>query len=104
MSDSFLERNFTEGERKYCDAAADRRASYAARWAAKEAVFKAMKTESKGAGASLKDIEVLSTATGPEVQLHGEAKAVAQAQGITSFQVSLSHSDDVAAAFVLAQK
>ncbi|BGP41220.1 fatty acid synthase alpha subunit Lsd1 [Rhodotorula kratochvilovae] len=104
MTDSFLERNFTEGELAYCRAAADPRASFAARWSSKEAVFKSLKTESKGAGASLRDVEVVSTPTGPQIELHGEAKAVADKAGIKSFELSMSHSDDTAVAVVIAKR
>lgn len=65
--------------------------------------FKSMKTTSKGAGASLIDIEVVSTETGPTIAVHGAAKAAADAAGITSFEVSLSHSDDVAVAVVISK-
>lgn len=111
---TFLERNFTDAEIAYCRAAPDFRASIAARWSAKEATvrsllslhlsvadnrfasqFKSLKVESKGAAAAMKDIEVVATPTGPTIVLHGEAKKVADAQGVKSFELSLSHSDDV---------
>ncbi|BEI89755.1 uncharacterized protein CcaverHIS019_0211170 [Cutaneotrichosporon cavernicola] len=98
-SDSFRERNFTAGEIEYCNAAPDSRASYAGRWAAKEAVFKALSVPSKGAGASMKDIEIVSTASGPEVKLHGDA---AKAGGGKKIKVSLSHSDASVVAFAVA--
>ncbi|KWU43709.1 hypothetical protein RHOSPDRAFT_19103 [Rhodotorula sp. JG-1b] len=103
-SDSFLERNFTDAEIAYVRKASDFKASLAARWSAKEAVFKALKTVSKGAAASLKDIEIVSTSGAPQVALHGEAKAVADAAGIKSFELSMSHSEDVACAVAIAQK
>ncbi|KAG0657455.1 3-oxoacyl-[acyl-carrier-protein] synthase, partial [Rhodotorula mucilaginosa] len=103
-SDSFLERNFTDAEIAYVRKASDFKASLAARWSAKEAVFKALKTVSKGAAASLKDIEIVSTSSAPQVELHGEAKSVADAAGIKSFELSMSHSDDVACAVAIAQK
>jgi len=70
-SDTFRQRNFTSGEIEYCEKAADPTASFAGRWAAKEAVFKALNVPSKGAGASMKDIEIVSSNAGPEVSLHG---------------------------------
>ena len=60
-NETFVERNFTKQERQYCEKAPDKRASYAGRWAAKEAVFKSLGVASKGAGASLKDIEIESS-------------------------------------------
>lgn len=101
-NETFLARNFTGAELDYCRQAPDFRASLAGRWSAKEAVFKSLKTESKGAGASLKDIEIVATATGPTVVLHGEAKAVAAAKGVSTFDVSISHSDDVVVSVVIA--
>lgn len=101
---TFLERNFTQGELDYCRSAPDFRASLAGRWSSKEAVFKAMKTVSKGGGASMVEIEIVATETGPRVVLHGEAKRVAEAQGIKSFELSISHSADVVVAVCTAQR
>ena len=101
---TFLERNFTAGELEYCKKASDMQASLAGRWAAKEAVFKSLKTESKGAAAPMKEIEIIATPTGPTVQLHGESEKVARAAGIKNFSLSLSHAEGVALAVALAQK
>ena len=65
--------------------------------------FKSLKVESKGAAASMKDIEIVSTSTGPQVVLHGEAKAAADRQGVKEFEVSLSHDEDVSIAVVIAK-
>lgn len=62
-----------------------------------------MKVESKGAAASMKEIEIVSTSTGPSVVLHGAAKLAAESKGITSFELSISHSDDVAIAVVISK-
>ena len=59
---------------------------------------------SKGAGASLKDIEIVATDAGPSVKLHGEAAAAAQSRGIGSFQLSISHADAIAMSVCVAQK
>ncbi|WWC63190.1 uncharacterized protein I303_105790 [Kwoniella dejecticola CBS 10117] len=99
-SENFRQRNFTEEEIKYCTSAPDPTASFAGRWAAKEAVFKALSVPSKGAGASLKEIEILSTGSGPEVKLTGDALAAA---GNKNIKVSLSHSDTSVVAFAVAQ-
>ena len=66
-NDTFLERNFTEAETKYCLASATGRSpqkAFAGRWSAKEAVFKALGVTSQGAGAALKDIEILTDKNG----------------------------------------
>ena len=70
-TETFRSRNFTDQEIKYCQSAPDPTASFAGRWAAKEAVFKALSTPSKGAGASMKEIEIVTTESGPEVGCHG---------------------------------
>ncbi|RSH78623.1 3-oxoacyl-[acyl-carrier-protein] synthase [Apiotrichum porosum] len=98
-SETFRARNFTAGEIQYCNAAPDPDASFAGRWAAKEAVFKALGVPSKGAGAPLKDIEIVATESGPTVQLAGDAAAAAKGRNI---KVSLSHSDSSVVAFAVA--
>jgi fatty acid synthase subunit alpha, fungi type len=80
--------------------APDPAASFAGRWAAKEAVFKALGVPSKGAAASLKDIEIVSTDSGPQVKFSGDA---AQAAGSKNVKVSISHSDTTAVAFAVAK-
>ncbi|KAF1987053.1 fatty acid synthase-like protein [Aulographum hederae CBS 113979] len=102
-NDTFIERNFTPEEQTYCRAAADSRASFAGRWSAKEAVFKALGVEGKGAGAPLREIEVLSDKTGaPVVTLHGDAQAAAKEKGVKAINVSISHSDSQAVAIAIA--
>ncbi|GAA5924777.1 hypothetical protein JCM1841_004145 [Sporobolomyces salmonicolor] len=101
---TFVERNFTRAEQDYCLSAPDPKASFAARWAGKESVFKSMKTTSKGAGASMLDIEIINNENGvPTVTLHGEAKKAADAAGIKGFELSLSHSADTAIAIAYAK-
>lgn len=102
-NENFLARNFTDAELEYCRSAPDYRASLAARWGAKEATFKALKVESKGAAASMKEIEVVSTSAGPSIVLHGEAQKLAEQKGVKSFELSMSHSDDVAVSVVIAK-
>lgn len=58
-NETFVERNFTAREIEYCKQAPSPQSSFAGRWSAKEAVFKSLGVASKGAGAPLKDIEVL---------------------------------------------
>lgn len=108
-NETFLERNFTVAERDYCFARPDPQASFAGRWSAKEAVFKALSSyddtvQSKGAGAPLSEIEVVAKDAGaPEVVLHGDAKVAADAAGISSVTVSISHSGAYSVAVALAQ-
>jgi fatty acid synthase subunit alpha len=66
-NDVFVERNFTEREQAYCRKAPSPQSSFAGRWSAKEAVFKSLGVASKGAGAPLKDIEIINDANGAPV-------------------------------------
>lgn len=100
---TFVTRNFTNKEVAYCNAQPNPTASFAARWAGKEAVFKSLGVASKGAGASLRDIEILPDESGvPQVYLHDDAKAAAEGKNIAHVHISLSHSDTVAIAFAQA--
>ena len=63
-NDTFIERNYTAQEQEYCRAAPNPSASFTGRWSAKEAVFKSLGVKSKGAGAGLKDIEIVNDANG----------------------------------------
>lgn len=91
---TFVSKNYTDAEAAYCQSTPNPAASFAARWAGKEAVFKSLGVAGKGAGASLKDIEILPNSAGvPTVTLHGDAKAAAGSKGIKKVLVSLSHSD-----------
>lgn len=90
------ERLFTEGEQ-----ALDRIESLAARFAAKEAVAKALGAPG---GLSWRDAEVVQDADGrPRLVLHGAVAEEAAAQGITTWHLSLSHDGDVATAVVVAE-
>jgi len=91
---TFVERNFTEAEITYCQAQSSSQSSFAARWAGKEAVFKSLGVASKGAGAAMREIEILPDEGGaPRVILHGDAKAAADSKGIKTIHISLSHSE-----------
>lgn len=66
-NETFVSRNFTSKEQDYCRKSADSRASFAGRWSAKEAVFKALGVASKGAGQPLKDIEITNDEKGAPI-------------------------------------
>ena len=95
----FKERTFTKGEIAYCDACAEPAMHYAARFAAKEAVAKALGTGLWAEGVNWTDIEVLRHENGkPEIVLHGMAREHA---GDATCLVSLTHTRDLAMAQVL---
>jgi holo-[acyl-carrier protein] synthase len=101
--DRFLGRVYTVEELAYCQG---RVGALAARFAAKEAVSKAlgvgMRTLSQ-AGIAWHEAEVVRDANGkPAVRLHGRAAQLAQQLQLTQWSISLSHERDHAIAFVVA--
>ena len=94
----FVQRVFTEGERRECNG---RFASLAARFAAKEAVAKAL-----GCGigdVTWLEIEVVGDENNaPHLALHGAGKALAEKLGLGQWSLSLSHTHEHAIAFVVA--
>lgn len=93
----FLERIYTPEELTYCKGKFNR---LAARFAAKEAVMKALGTGTRGVG--WKEVEVTRKPSGaPTILLHGRALRRASAIGIQSLAVSLSHSRAYAVASVV---
>jgi holo-[acyl-carrier protein] synthase len=101
--DRFSARCFTTEERAYAEAsAAVRGERYAARFAAKEAVLKALGTGLRD-GIEWTDIEVRRSAAGaPSVELRGRAADIARSLGIGSWTLSLSHAGGMAMASVIA--
>jgi holo-[acyl-carrier protein] synthase len=96
-------RVFTETEIAYCERRQRKHESYAARFAAKEAVMKAL---GRGWGAQVAwlDIEVVNAPGGaPRINLYRKTAELAQRSGIRRFSLSLTHTQDHAMAFVIAQ-
>ncbi len=101
FGDRFLKRIYTEGEIEYCKKCAQPEIHYAARFAAKEAAFKALGT-GWAAGVKWKDVEVNRLPSGkPELHLHGEALAHATSMNAARFYVSLTHDQLVSCAVVI---
>jgi len=100
----FRERVFTAGEQAYCESRGRSRAqSYAARFAAKEAVMKALGV-GWGRHAGWHEIEVVrARGAAPRVTLSGAAAATAQRLGIGRISLSLTHAANLAMAFVVAE-
>lgn len=95
----FVARVYTEQERAYCLARRDPAERFAARFAAKEAVLKALGTGL--GGADFGDIEVVRLPTGqPELTIRGRAAALAGELGIGSWLITMTHSRHLAQAFV----
>ncbi len=101
QQDRFIRRVFTELEQEYCRAHRDPVPHYAARFAAKESLFKALGT-GWARGVSWKDAEVVrAAAQAPILALHGRAEKLSQALGVQAVYLSLSHSNDSAVAVVI---
>ena len=96
--EAFLARVFTQEERTYCDGrGAGRAASYAARWAGKEAVLKAFGTGLRQG--TLLNVEIVPDVLGaPEVHLSGFFAALAEERGVWRIHLSLSHAREYAVA------
>lgn len=93
----FMERVYTKEEIAYCQRKKNPWQSFAARFAAKEAVSKAFGTGIGPVG--LTEIEIRNKSNGqPEVVLHGKAQALADSRNIQRVHVSLSHSETYAMA------
>ncbi len=99
--DRFLSKIFTPTEQSIC---AGRPESLAARFAAKEAVAKALGTGVWRGGIDWTDIEILrdEETREPKLMLHGAAAHRSNALGAVHWSVSLTHSRDTAVAFTVA--
>ena len=98
---SLRDRLFRPEERAYADAHVDPAGRYAVRFAAKEATLKALGLGL--GGMALHDIEVVRDGLGPpSLVLHGQAAEVAAEAGVTRWLVTLSHTDHLAQATVVA--
>ena len=100
--DVFIQRVYTPDEIEYCGARKAATQHYAGRWAAKEAILKAIGTGWSN-GIQWTDIEIVNEMGGkPIVRLGGEAKVICQSQGIVDILVSISHCRTFATAFATA--
>lgn len=95
------DRLFRPDERAYADAKRDPVERYAVRFAAKEAVMKAL---GRGLGEiAMFDIEVRRDESGaPSVLLHGRAAQVAAEQGVRRWLLTLTHTEHTAQAIAVA--
>jgi holo-[acyl-carrier protein] synthase len=96
-----VRRVFTVGERAACEPKAKPALHFAARFAAKEAAFKALGTGWSG-GIAWTDAEVVSDEGGrPSLVLSGRAALVAARLGVARAHLSLTHTDSAAGACVV---
>jgi holo-[acyl-carrier protein] synthase len=99
----FITRVYTETEIEYCTARKAATQHYAGRWAAKEAVLKALGTGWRR-GIGWRDIEIINDRKGaPTVRLRGGARDVMESAGIRRFHATISHCRSFAVAYVIAE-
>jgi holo-[acyl-carrier protein] synthase len=97
----FSKKIYTPAEIAYCEKFKNKAERYAARFAAKEAAFKALGTGWRN-GVHWVDVEVIHLPSGkPELVLTGRALEVARELGVTRSSVSISHSDRYVVAQVI---
>lgn len=100
QKERFRRKIYTRHEREYLENKAPQ--SWATRFAAKEAVMKSL---GRGwqQGVSFKDVEIYSDHWGqPNIRLSGGALEIATSKGVTNFVLSLSHTKELAIAYVIA--
>ena len=98
----FITRVYTPREIEYCSSRKAATQHYAGRWAAKEAVLKAMGT-GWARGIRWRDIEVVSDVSGkPSINLNGAAGDYCERLGVTEMLISISHCRSHATAYALA--
>lgn len=103
-NNGFAEGIFTKREIEYCESKKNKAQHYAARYAAKEAFFKALGTGWRY-GMAFIEIEILNNQLGkPDVILHGKTKDFSEKQLIKNIHVSLSHINKVVAAIITLEK
>lgn len=97
----FLKSVFTETEINYCHPRKRKEQNYAARYAAKEALMKALGTGWRD-GIKFTDIEIENNKLGkPEISLTGVAKQFADNLQVSAIHLSMSHTKEIANAFVI---
>ena len=100
LGERFLQRFFTAGERADC---ADKPHRLAARFAAKEAVGKALGTGIGDIGWVDIEIRIDAQRGKPRLILHGKAKSLAASLTLDEWDLSLSHTNELAIAMVVAK-
>lgn len=95
---SFITRNFTKNEIEYCKKKRNSAVHFAGKFAAKEAVSKALKLEWKE-GLNWKEIEIINEESGaPTAVLHKQTKSIFEKSIYTELQISISHCNEYAVA------
>ena len=99
--DRFLKKVFTSREIEDGVRRLDKASFFAARFAAREAFYKALGT-GFGRGISLKEVSVVALAKGrPHLELRGRAEEAVAGGGIDRLHLSITHDGDIAQAIVI---
>lgn len=101
FGDRFLDRVYTAEERAFCLARADAACALAGRFAAKEAVFKAL-SPAPPAAMAFREIAIGGDGGRPVVKLSGATAALAARRGVKDVLVTISHERAYAVAFAVA--
>ena len=97
----FLNRIYTDSERRYCESKPNKFERFAGRFAAKEAAMKAIGTGWKR-GVAWREFEVMRSPSGqPMITYHGKAGEIAKQLGVKRALVTITHSKDYAIAQVV---
>lgn len=100
-NNSFKEKVFSAAEIEYCEQKVNKAESYTARFAAKEAFFKALGTGWRG-GMAFNEVEVINDEIGkPALNILGTTAAIIKEKNIRIIHVSLSHIKGLAMAVVI---
>jgi len=104
QGDRFLRRDFTPAEQEYCRKHRDAAPYFAARFAAKEALFKALGT-GWAEGATWLNVEIQRKDSGaPMLVLSGRTQEISVRLGVQAVHVSMSHSEQSAVAIVVLER
>lgn len=104
LKDRFVLRVFTPSEQEFCNKHRDPAPHFAVRFAAKEAMFKALGT-GWAKGVTWLDVEILRERTeAPRLSLRGEAERLCKSMGAGKIHLSLSHSEHSAIAVVILEQ
>ncbi len=101
FGERFLNRVYTEAERRYCESKLNKWERFAGRFAAKEAAMKAIGTGWKR-GVAWREFEVMRAPSGqPIITFHGKAGEIAKSLGVKRALVTISHTEKLAIAQVV---
>ncbi len=101
FGERFLEKMFTPGEIAFCKGKANEAERFTARFAAKEAAFKALQGDWR-LGIRWQDFEVVTLPQrAPQLLLHGKSADLAREKGVTKTHLSFTHTREMVSAVVI---